>query len=191
MILAFDTETTGIPDWKIPSGDKAQPHIVQLAAALFDEDTHQVVQSMNVIVRPDGWDIPQETIDIHGITLEQAMDVGIPEPMAIDMFLELWGGRTRIAHNTTFDNRIIRIATKRYSDDKTIDRWKEGSQGSEWICTMLAARKIMGGKQPSLQEAHKYFTGVDIQNAHSAWVDTMACANVYWAIQDHYEKHPA
>lgn len=184
LILAFDTETTGLPDWKSPSGDECQPHMVQLAAALFDQDTREVAQSMNVIIKPDGWDIPQETIDIHGVTLERAMDIGVSEEMALDMFISIWGGCTRIAHNTTFDNRIIRIATKRYSDEQIIDLWKDGSQGNEWVCTMLAARKIMGGKQPTLQEAYRYFMGADFENAHSAWADTMACADVYWAIKD-------
>lgn len=183
LILVFDTETTGLPDWKKPSGDDSQPHIVQLGAALMGMETRKIVQGMNVIVRPDGWEIPQEVTDIHGISQEKAMDVGVPESMALDMFLALWGGRTRVAHNTTFDNRIIRIATKRYCDEDVIDAWKQGSQGEEWICTMIAAGKIMGKKRPSLQEAHKYFTGEDIKNAHTAWGDMMSCAKIYWAMQ--------
>lgn len=183
-LLSFDTETTGIPDWKIPSGDESQPHVVQLAAALFDKDTRQVTQGMDVIIRPDGWVIPDEVSEIHGITTEMAMDVGISEKLALEMFMELWNGRKRIAFNTTFDNRIIRIATKRYSDEQTIDRWKEGAQGEEWYCAMLNAKKIMGGKQPKLEEAYKHFTGKDLEDAHSAWPDMKACMDVYWGIQD-------
>lgn len=191
LLLPFDAETTGMVDWKKPSGGDDQPHIVQLAASLVDEDTRDIVQSMNVIVQPNGWEISQEMTDIHGISHEQAMDVGIPEPMALDMFLALWNGRTRIAHNTTFDNRIIRIATKRYSDEQTIDRWKEGSQGEEWVCTMLKARKVMGGKQPTLAEAYKHFTGKDLENAHTAWDDMLGCMDVYWAIQDSQQSKVA
>jgi DNA polymerase-3 subunit epsilon len=39
--LAFDTETTGIPDWKMPSESEYQPHLVQLAAILVDADTRE------------------------------------------------------------------------------------------------------------------------------------------------------
>jgi hypothetical protein len=88
LILGFDAETNGIPIWKEPSDSENQPHIVQLAAILVDEDTREEVDSMDVIVKPDGWEISQEMTDIHGISMEQAMDVGIPEPEALQMYLE-------------------------------------------------------------------------------------------------------
>lgn len=180
LILGFDVETTGIPDWQKPSGHECQPHIVSLAAALFDDDTRQIVQSMNVIVRPEEWDIPQETIDLHGITVERAMDVGVSENTALYMFLDIWYGRTRIAYNTTFDNRIIRIATKRYSGKIMIDKWETGKQGEEWKCMMLKSKKLMGGKQPKLVDAYKHFTGEELKNAHTAWADMMACMEIYF-----------
>ena len=31
MIFAFDTETTGLPDFKARSADPGQPHVIQLA----------------------------------------------------------------------------------------------------------------------------------------------------------------
>ncbi len=129
FILGFNTETTGLPDWQKPSGDECQPHIVKICAALFDDDKKEVVQSMNVIVKPESWDIPQEAIDVHGITVEHAMYVGVTEETALNMFLEMWAGRTRIAHNTTFDNRIILIAIKRYCSNVVIDKWDKGKQG--------------------------------------------------------------
>lgn len=182
-VLIFDTETTGIPDWMIPSEDASQPHIVQLAAVLVGVDTQRIIQSMDVIIRPDGWEIEPELTEIHGITKEYAMDVGIPERMALEMFLALWNGRPRIAFNTTFDNRIIRIGTKRYFDEATIEGWHAGKQGEEWRCMMLAARKIMGGKQPTLAEAHQHFIGSDHQDAHTAMGDTLACMRLFFAIQ--------
>ena len=185
--IVFDTETTGLPDWKSPSEAEHQPHLVQLAAHQVDLDTGKILQSMDVIVKPDGWEIPKEVSDIHGITQEHALAVGIPEKLALEMFLALLGGRVRIAHNTTFDNRIIRIATKRYSDEETINRWHEG----KYECTGLLSKPIMqmlpkgkyGFKMPKLEEAYKHFTGKDLQNAHSAIADCNACLEVYLAIK--------
>ena len=184
----FDTETTGLPDWKAPSGGEDQPHLVQIAAHLVDCDQRKLVQSMDVIIRPDGWEIPAEVTEIHGITTEYAMAVGVPEDLALAMFLSFWQGRSRVAHNTTFDNRIIRIATKRYCGEETQEAWKS----CEYECTGLLSKPIMqmppkgryGYKMPKLEEAYQYFCGKQLQNAHTAIADVNACMEVYFAIQD-------
>lgn len=82
--LFFDTETSGLPRWKEPSESPDQPHIVQLAAELVDLETREVLESMDVIVKPDGWTISAEMTAIHSITQEHALEVGIPEKDAID-----------------------------------------------------------------------------------------------------------
>ncbi len=184
-ILFYDVETTGLPDWKSPSDSEAQPHIVQLGAILADVDTRKVLGALDLIVRPDGWDIPAEVTEIHGISTELALDVGVPEDQALEMFLSLWNGRgTRIAHNRTFDQRILRIATKRYSDDETIERWAEKSDHD---CTMFLAKHRLGwGKAPKLSEAYEAFLGVEMDQttAHTAMADARACMELYWAMQD-------
>lgn len=179
-IIGFDSETTGLIEWKKPSGGEDQPHIVQLAAQQIDLDTRKVIQSIDLIIKPDGWEIPEETVKIHGITTEHAMDVGVPEKVAVGMFLDLWGGDKRIAYNTTFDNRIIRIATKRYFDEDIQNVWKEG----EYECAMIASKKAMGVKSVKLIDAYKHFTGKDLEGAHSAMADTKACMEIYFAMQD-------
>ena len=188
-VIFFDTETTGLPDWKSPSEAENQPHIVQIAAHVVDVEAHQIKHSINFIIKPDGWTIPQETTDIHGITTDHAMEVGAPEKEVLEMFLNLWDGRLRIAHNTTFDNRIIRIATKRYCDEAMIDAWANG----EYQCTGVLSKPIMqmtpknkyGFKMPKLSEAYKFFTGNELQNAHDAGADVDACMDIYFAILDH------
>lgn len=184
LIMPFDTETTGIPDWKSPSDAEHQPHLVQLAALLVDPDSREITREMDVIVKPDGWEIPQETIDLHGITMERAMDEGIPEIEALDMFLEMYRQCSlRVAHNTTFDNRMVRIALKRYYPDLIPDEeWKDKSR---YYCTLFHSKKIMGGnKGHTLSEAYKHFTGKPLENAHTAMADARACLDIYWSIQD-------
>lgn len=202
LAIAYDTETTGLPDWHQPSDAPQQPHLVQLAAHLVDLDNRKILQSMDVIVRPEGWVIPDEVAAVHGITTEKAMDLGIPEPVAVDMFLALWSSRLRIAHNESFDARILRIAMKRYADPRhpallppLSDEWKAGraectAKLATPICAlpptekMKAARRLHH-KTPNLTEAYRHFTGKELENAHSAIADVNACLAVYWAIQDH------
>lgn len=183
-LLPFDTETSGFPLWKKPSEIPGQPHIVQLAALLVNADTEEVIDSMDEIIKPDGWVISDESIEVHGITQEQAMDVGIPETEALQMFLDLHDQcGLRIAHNTTFDNRIVRIAMKRYQPNVIPDEiWKDKSR---YYCTLINAKKIMGGKSGhALKEAYLYFTGKDLENAHTAMGDAKACMEIYFAMKE-------
>ena len=199
--IFYDTETTGLPDFKAPSEAEHQPHIVQLAACLVDLDTRKTIASMDVIVRPAGWIIPDDIAKIHGITTEHAIDVGIPESLAVGMFMELWGHRVRIAHNEQFDARILRIALMRHQGDvfhspsgKSIaDIWKEGKADctaklASPICKIPPTAKMVAAgfnkfKTANLSEAYRHFIGRDFENAHSAMADVQACMAVYFEIK--------
>ncbi|MCB1504281.1 MAG: 3'-5' exonuclease [Hyphomicrobiaceae bacterium] len=199
--LVYDTETTGMPDWHQPSDAPQQPHIVQLGACLIDLDTKDIIETLDVIVRPDGWEIPEEATEVHGITTAQALADGIPEVEAVEQLLAMWQrAEVRIGHNESFDARIIRIATKRYFDEGTQEAWKAGKEAAE--CTAKLSTKILQlpptekmkrarrfhFKTPNLTEAYGFFTGVELENAHSAMADTLACAEVYFGVQAHNAK---
>lgn len=178
-ILFYDTETQGLPVWKEPSDSVNQPHLVQLGAVLVDANTQKVISSMDVIIKPDGWVIPDEVAAIHGITTEIALEVGIPEKLALEMFLAMRGESERVAFNKTFDQRIIRIAAKRYLDEPAQEKW---AVKEDHHCAMRMARADMGGKQPKLIEAYKHYTGKELVDAHSAMADTKACMDVYFGV---------
>lgn len=194
--IVYDTETTGLPLFNEPSEDPRQPHLVQLAACLVDLDSRAVISSMDVMVEPSGWEIPDETAAIHGITTERACAVGVKEQLAVEMFLQLWSrSGIRIAHNEQFDARIIRIALLRYADTlrRDPDLWK----ASRCACTQLLSTPILklpptekmraAGrnhfKSANLREAYQHFTGQELAGAHNAMVDVRACMTVYLAIK--------
>ena len=191
----YDTETTGLPLFNQPSEHPDQPHIVQLAAALVDLDTRETVASLDVVVRPDGWIIPDEVAAVHGITTEHAAAVGVPESLALSLFLELWGRRTRIAHNEQFDARIIRIAQHRAGElEPELVAWKNGvaectaRKATPIVKCPPTAKMIAAGrnhyKTANLGEAVQFFTGKPLVNAHSAMADVKGCMDVYFAIRD-------
>lgn len=183
-ILFFDTETTGLPNWKEPSDSKSQPHPVQIGAILADSETKKVIKTLDVIIKPDGWTIPEEVSEIHGITTEIAESKGIPEAEALQQFMDLYAKSSlRVAHNTTFDNRIIRISLKRYIPDLVSDEeWKDRDR---YYCTLINARKQMGGKSGhTLTECYAHYTGKELEGAHTAMADAEACMHVYWGIMD-------
>lgn len=195
LALFYDTETAGLPLFKEPSEHPGQPHIVQLAACLVDVDTRQTISSMDVIIRPDGWTIPDDVAAVHGITTAHALDVGVPEAMAVGMFMELHTKCDfRVAHNEQFDARILRIALMRLVGQEVADIWKAGKSEctallSTPICQIPPTAKMVKAgfnkfKTANLGEAYRHFTGKELENAHSAMADVQGCMAVYFAIKD-------
>lgn len=196
LLLFYDTETTGLPLWNEPSEDPRQPHLVQLAALLVDADSRKVQASMDVIIRPSGYVIPSDVSAIHGITTERALDVGISESLAVEMLLELWQSRLRVAHNESFDARMIRIQLLRHGTKigRNPDDWKMAPAA----CTQTLATPVMQlpptermraagryhHKSPNLGEAYKHFTGQTLADAHTAMADVQACMQVYFALHE-------
>lgn len=198
IALFYDTETTGLPLFKEPSEHPDQPHLVQLGALLVDTDTRAELAFLDLIVKPEGWTIPNEVAAIHGITTERALAEGVSERQAVELFLTMHslavGQAGRIAHNEQFDARILRIALKRHLGDLAADTWKGGAA----YCTSNASSPILNlpptdrmraagftkPKTPKLAEAYEFFTGRKLEGAHSAIVDCRACKDVFFAIQD-------
>ena len=185
--LFYDFETTGIPDWKNPSEGPQQPHIVQLGALLVDLSTRRVLSTLDLIIRPDNWTIGKDMIAIHGITNEMAMDLGIPESLAIETLLELsLKADGRVSYNAPFDTRLGRIALKRYLNEESAEQWK--AQAAQ--CAMhMANRHTKLGKMPKLVEAYEHFFGRPMLNAHNALADTRACMDVFFAVRDREDSN--
>ena len=82
-VLTFDCETTGLP----PKGAKWDvdfaefPNIVQLAWAVNEKER-------TYIIKPEGWEIPEASTEVHGITAERANAEGVPFADIIGEFLE-------------------------------------------------------------------------------------------------------
>ena len=77
--LFFDTETTGVPkNYKAPSSDLENwsCRLVQLSW-IVKNDKQEELSRGNFIVKPDGFEIPTEASDIHGITTEKALAEGL------------------------------------------------------------------------------------------------------------------
>lgn len=195
MLLFYDTETTGLPDWHSPSTAPHQPHVVQLAYLVTTNDGEEIA-GQNVIIRPDGWTIPDEVAAIHGITTQIALERGVPRAEVLEEWL-VWRRQAhlRIAHNISFDERLMRIALLRHGLTREDI---EGLEGGAMFCTMRAASKIMKmaatqrmidagyghkPKPPKLSEAILHFFGETLEGAHDALVDVRATARVYFHLK--------
>lgn len=175
LISFYDTETTGFTR-KVARDHGTQPHLVQLAVILANKDTGEELASLDVVVSPRGWEIPQKLTEIHGISQAYAKAVGISEITVTELFFQLVKNSTIVAHNSTFDKEIIAIAMARYRNEGERRAWDQ----ADHYCTMLQSRNVYG--EGKLAAALKRATGRTLENAHSAMPDARACMDLYFAM---------
>lgn len=188
MILGYDTETTGLPDWKQPSDAPHQPHLIQLAMILHDMEGNEVDRFSSIVKPGPGAVMAPEAFDAHGISLERAMDEGIDPDEALQRFLD-WSGTAdlMVGHNESFDRRIMRIMSARHRGMK----WEPSCPNfctlnrSKYIICLPATERMMaagvpGPKSPNLGECIRHFFGETLEGAHDAMVDISATMRVFW-----------
>ena len=175
----FDTETNGFPSKDGTPLDKCN-YICQLAGILVDDESGEVA-SINTIIKPAGWTIPDDVAAIHGITTAKADAFGIPSRVAMALFSNLVRVADQIvAHNIGFDLKfygyeIARAGAVNVLTDKPR------------FCTMDATTdlcKIPGRypgkfKWPKLIEAHTILLGGGFDGAHDALADVRACQRLH------------
>jgi DNA polymerase-3 subunit epsilon len=190
MILFHDTETSGFINPNENETHSSQPHLVQLGLLLCDDDAKELA-TVELIVRPNGYNIPDGAAKVHGITTALATRAGVPLLVAVAAFTNLRALADRlVAHNLPFDDMVMRAAIHRTGKTPS----SPGPMNRS--CTMTMAGEIMNlpptakmkaagfdkYKPPNLTEAHRHFTGEDFAGAHGALADCRACARVYFEI---------
>lgn len=186
MHLFFDTETTGLPkSWSAPVTDADNwPRLVQLAWLLYDNEGHRLAGD-SVIIKPEGFTIPETASKIHGITTERALAEGAPLLPVMRMFLTLLDGLGDfiVGHNIEFDKNIVAAELLRCK------LWLPDNLGAG-ICTMKASTDLVkikshagGNKWPKLTELHQHLFGIGFEGAHDAGADVRATARCFWELK--------
>lgn len=171
--LTFDTETANL----------TTKNIVQLAAILWTVEKE--IACLNVLIEPEGWEIDLKAQAIHGISLEDCQQWGVPIESAL-WSLESLASKADVvtAHNYSFDGPVISDEFRRRGQI-----WSP----NQTYCTMQACvnhckipptpAMIRAGrrhyKSPSLQEAHVWATGVGFEGGHDALNDVRAAIAVH------------
>ena len=109
MYLIFDTETTGLPKrWNAPITDTNNwPRCIQIAWQLHDESGN-LIEHQDYLVQPEGFNIPYDAENIHGISTELAQEQGIPLAEVLEKFNEALN-KTKfiVGQNIKFDLNIM------------------------------------------------------------------------------------
>jgi len=185
MFLIFDTETTGLPkrDNAPISEVDNWPRVVQIAWQLHDEDG-DLTEHGNLLIQPDGFEIPYSAEKIHGISTEKARTHGLPLVEALEKFNESVAKSTfLVGHNIRFD--INALGAEIIRSELTSDFLQK-----EQVCTMRSSTdhlKLPGGrggkfKPPKLMELYESLFEEQFMEAHNAAADVEATARCFFEL---------
>ena len=184
MYLFFDTETTGLPrNWKAPITDLDNwPRLIQIAWMACDKAGNQIF-SREYIVKPQGFIIPKQASDVHGITTERALADGVGLKDVLSEFSQnLNQSHSLVAHNISFDNAIVGAEFIRENVANNLFNINK-------ICTKNASADFCklpgpyGYKWPKLSELHVILFGSGFEGAHDALSDVKACVKCFFELK--------
>lgn len=187
MNVTFDVETTGLPlkgtNWD--TDFMSFPYLVQLSWKRSDEDSVN-----DYIIKPEGYEIPIEATEIHGISTEKANKEGAYfYSVAIRFIKDCLQANHIIGHNIYFDTSIFKANVLRTVKNNKhalfsmpcIQNANTALDKKKRIDTMYKTISFCsipfpngkGKKWPTLVELHEKLFGEKF-NAHNSADDVIA-----------------
>lgn len=184
--LIFDSETTGLPRrWNAPITDTNNwPRLVELAWLEYSYSGHELSRH-SYIIKPDGFSIPFEASQIHGITTDIAYKSGVPlEDVLYEFSQAVERATILVSHNMDFEEKIIGAEFLRAEIETFFFR-------SIKICTMKRSTDLCrlhvgprgGYKWPKLSELYFALFRNELAQRHNAIADAYACAKCFFELQ--------
>ncbi len=181
-LLFIDTETTGLPsNYDLDySNTNNWPRLVQIAWQLYNEEG-VLLETSNFIIKPEGFTIPQNSIKIHNIDNEKALNEGEELVIVLFKFLEVLSkSNFLIGHNINFDEKVVGCELFR----KHFDTSKLSLIAK--FCSMKDGKVIkfcdLNGKRPTLNELYNKLFRENITNTHNAMSDVSATSKCYFEL---------
>jgi DNA polymerase-3 subunit alpha len=186
MYLIFDTETTGLPKkWNAPITDSDNwPRCVQLAWQLHDSKG-ALISDHSYLIKPENFNIPFESEQIHGISTELANKIGVDLEEVLNKFIsDLSKAGFIIGHNVKFDLNIIGAELFRINSDVNLlekDILDTCTEMTANVCKLPGGR---GGKFkfPTLIELYSFLFDESFSEAHNASADVEATARAFFEL---------
>ncbi|NNL01201.1 MAG: DNA polymerase III subunit alpha [Eudoraea sp.] len=183
MYLIFDTETTGLPKrWNAPVSEVDNwPRCVQLAWQLHD-GLGNLLERQDFLIIPEGYDIPYDAEQIHGISTELATKNGIPLQEALEKFKNVLD-KTKflVGQNVGFDINIMGAELYRLQMATTLSTLPVLDTCTEETALLCQIPGGRGGKfkLPTLTELHQYLFNQPFAEAHNAAADVEATTRCF------------
>ena len=183
MYLIFDTETTGLPKrWNAPVTDTDNwPRCIQIAWQLHDA-MGNLMEHGDYLVVPDGFEVPYEAEQIHGISTLLAQTDGLALLEVLERFQEaLKKAHFVVGQNVGFDLNIMGAEFHRAGIENPLVQKPVLDTCTEETAMMCQIPGGRGGKfkLPTLTELHEHLFGVPFSEAHNATADVEATSRCF------------
>lgn len=167
----LDTETSALFDFTKPADAEGQARLASFAVVILD-DTLQVLDEFQYLIRPDGWVMQPGATAVNGFTTEFLAANGIPVRPCLEFYSQIVkDGCLVVSYNAQFDTKVMRGELRRAGMPDLFESTPN-------ICVMRALTNVCkirslrstGYKFPKLSEACAFFK-IDEPAAHSALGD--------------------
>lgn len=178
MYLTFDTETTGLFDFKQPADAEGQPRLCSFAAIIQDAKGEEIDRAQ-WLIKPDGWSIDgTKAGEVNGHTDAELEAEGIPVRDVLGYWTEMISeGMIAAAFNAEFDCKVMRAELRRAGLDDLFEQTPQ-------TCIMRGLKPYQDqglamkrGQYVSLADACAFFE-LDQAEAHKAMSDTEDAAKI-------------
>ena len=194
MYIIFDTETTGLPKrWNAPLTDSENwPRCIQIAWQVH-ADSGELLSHEDYLIQPDGFTVPYDAEQIHGISTALAEQQGRPLDEVLTLFstaleqAEYVGG-----HNVTFDLNIMGAEFLRLGDHNPLEEAQVIDTCTEETAQLCQLPGGRGGKfkLPTLTELYIHLFGAGFGEAHNATADVEATTRCFLELLRKGQLHP-
>ncbi len=194
MYLIFDTETTGLPKhWDAPLSDSENwPRCIQIAWQIHD-DKGQLISHEDYLITPDGFTIPFESEQVHGISTALAEAKGTALEKVLEKFSKALDQSTyAVGHNISFDRNIMGAEFLRMQLPDAFENKEVVDTCTEETATLCQLPGGRGGKfkLPTLSELYSFLFQSTFAEAHNATADVEATARVFLELLRKKALHP-
>jgi DNA polymerase-3 subunit alpha len=194
MYLIFDTETTGLPKrWDAPLTDSENwPRCIQIAWQIHDAKG-EVVSHEDYLIQPDGFTIPFDSEQVHGISTALAEAKGTPLVEVLDQFdAALNQVDYVVGHNVSFDRNIMGAEYLRSGREDVLEGKAIVDTCTEETATLCQLPGGRGGKfkLPTLSELYHFLFQENFEEAHNATADVEATSRAFLELLRKDQLHP-
>lgn len=182
VVLVLDTETSALPS---RGGDYSDVRLIELGYVVLDARTGKSLKEVSLLVDNPGVGDTLENTHVHGITVDELRDHGVPLETALNcLALDMKDAHAVVAHNMKFDYEVLLTEARRVPEGLLLSQLlpsKAQAQPS-FVCTMLWGRKMAYGhnKYPKLVELYSSLFPDNTEGApgraHRALDDARVCA---------------